>query len=88
MAKKFNKKRKNNKIQKFWNKRAQDLTVGESVVYGLAASAVALGLTFIPLAIIGAIENKEQKEIESAFNWNSLKTEEATEEINEEAEEL
>lgn len=87
MAKKFNKKRKNNKIQKFWNKRAQDLTVGESVVYGLAASAVALGLTFIPLAIIGAIENKEQKEIESAFNWNSLKTEEATDE-DEEAEEL
>lgn len=87
MAKKFNKKRKNNKIQKFWNKRAQDLTVGESVVYGLAASAVALGLTFIPLAIIGAIENKEQKEFDSV--WNTLKVEKATlDEIDEEAEEL
>ena len=88
MAKKFKKnKRKTNKIQKFWNKRAQDLTVGESVVYGLAASAVALGITFIPLAIMGAIENREPKVAEIPI-WNLPKTEEATEEVDEEAEAL
>ena len=86
MAKKFN-KRKNNKIKRFWNKRAQDLTVGESIVYGLAASVAALGLTFIPLAIIGAIENKEPKKVEIPV-WNLPKTEEATEEVDEETEEL
>lgn len=86
MAKKFN-KRKNNKIQKFWNKRAQDLTVGETVVYGLAASAVALGITFIPLAIMGMIENHEPKKVEIPV-WNLPKTDEATEEVDEETEEL
>ena len=86
MAKKF-KKRKSNKIQRFWNKKTNDLTVGETIVYGLAASAVALGLTFIPLAIIGAIENKEPKVAEIPI-WNLPKTDEATEEVDEETEEL
>ena len=84
MAKKF--KRKNNKIQRFWNKKTQDLTVGESIVYGLAASVAALGLTIIPLAVISAIENEEPKKVEIPV-WNLPTVGEATEDT-EEAEEL
>ena len=45
----------------FFNKKVNDLTVGETIAYGAACSVVALAISLIPLGIIGIKEKMENK---------------------------
>lgn len=45
----------------FFNKKVNDLTVGETLAYGATCSVVALAVSLIPLAVIGIKEKMENK---------------------------
>lgn len=60
--KKVNKGRFGKKISKkknFFNKKVNDLTVGETVAYGAVCSVVAIIVSLIPLAVIDVKEKIE-----------------------------
>lgn len=83
MAKKVNKKWKKNKATKFFNKKCQDLTVKETLIYGAVASVAAVVVSIVPFAVLGYIENKEPKVAETPMFHFPTSAEEATEEVEE-----
>lgn len=60
--KKVNKGRFGKKVSKknFFNKKVNDLTVGETLAYGAACSVVAIVVSMIPLAVIDLKEKIEE----------------------------
>ena len=60
--KKVRKNRFGKKVSKknFFNKKVNDLTVGETLAYGVACSVAALAVSLIPLGIIELKEKIEE----------------------------
>ena len=60
--KKARKNRFGKKVSKknFFNKKVNDLTVGETVAYGAVCSVVAIAVSLIPLAVIDIKEKIEE----------------------------
>lgn len=80
------KKRGTKKPKNFFNKKVNDLTVGETIAYGAACSVVAIIVSLIPLAAIDIKEKIEENKkplynAETGLKINYSDEDEETEEL-------
>ena len=75
----------NSKKTNFFNKKVQDLTVGETLAYGAVASVLAIGVSLIPFAVLDKMEKKSESNvgIELWKDTNFINTSEDEEEVEE-----